>query len=187
MRIHLNLHSPGLHLETLLRSEALPELMELIQRHRLEDPDPGLMPSRKPFGRRGPRGRHGPCDDVVVQLDAAALETRERVSAMSVEDLFHKHASPQTFAEKFLVLAAWHEAIAYRDKTKASSGGRTLVQSLVLLGETPPANPPRDVQQAISQGWITRSKPRRLTVTTAGWHHLGELLGSGDDGKTVLV
>ena len=68
MQIHLNLHSRGLQWETLLRPKALPEPMELDQRHRVKAPKPGLVRSRKSALRRPLRrsrramGRDGAAD-----------------------------------------------------------------------------------------------------------------------------
>ncbi|MGY8688155.1 MAG: hypothetical protein ACKVHP_10525 [Verrucomicrobiales bacterium] len=171
-------------METILSGDALPKLLELVQQHHVEDTPPDqARPHDEP--RRG-RGWRRCADQVTVELDEAAKHTREEIQGFSGPEALFKRIAPQTFPVKFLVLAAWHEATAQREKADSAFSGRHLVHALIGLGETPPANPARDVQQAIAQGWLARSGHRRLNVTNAGWAHLRETLGSSDD-ETVIV
>ena len=132
--------------------------------------------------------RHFPVEEATIELDDEARAIRDRVHAFPDLRTFFKAVLPQTFPEKFLVLAAWNGATADGDTTNASFKRRHLVRALVSLGETPPANPPRDIHQAIDQGWFLQVQPGRrlLKMTNSGWKRLGEMLDSGD-GETVLV
>ena len=181
MQIQIQIHSPGLRIETLLAEAALPELLAMVQKYRVEDDFPGM--DVRP--RRGKRWRRQADDDEVrADLDGAAEAVREEVKAFSSAKVLFQRVNPQTFPEKFLVLAAHHEAAATLDGSDPVFSGRHLVRTLVELGEVPPANPARDVQQAMAQGWLSSTGHRRLCVTNAGWHHLGEML-RGTDGVLV--
>ena len=170
MQLHLSVRSPGIAVDAILAPEALPKLMELIQEHQVSDPSPGL----ELRGPRRARRRHLSGNSKPIELDEEALSVRDRVKAFPDPKAFFQTAQPKNFPEKFLTLAAWHSATSDEDVFK----GRHLIRALVSLGETPPANPPRDVHQAIDQGWIIRRHPesRLLSLTNEGWKRLGAML-----------
>ena len=113
---------------------------------------------------------------------------RDQVQTFTTPVELFKRIGPQTFPEKFLVLAAWHEAAAAQAGADRAFSGRLLVNALVELGETPPANPARDVQQALAQGWLARTGHRQLNVTNTGWLHVKEMLtGGGEDSDDEVV
>ena len=80
-----------------------------------------------------------------------------------------------TFAEKLLVLGAWTEA----RKEKFLIRGPLLAEAFVRAGDSPPANPQRDVMAAVQSGWIAMGhfpNPKRATLTAAGWQRVQDLL-----------
>lgn len=99
---------------------------------------------------------------------------RQKLAAMDAPPLT-EHAS-LTFAEKLLLLGAWTEA----KKEKFILRGPVLTEAFVKAGDTPPANPKRDVMAAVQSGWITLGlfpNPNRATLTPSGWSRVLEALG----------
>jgi hypothetical protein len=99
---------------------------------------------------------------------------RKRLAALEAPPL-REHAG-LTFAEKLLLLGAWTEA----RREKFIIRGPLLAEAFVRAGDSPPANPQRDVMAAAQSGWIALGQfpnPKRATVTPEGWARVGDLLG----------
>jgi len=168
--------------------KALPALLELIQAHRTEEP------VAKPREKSKKRRRGGtkipvPSPRLSKGDEAALRELRKLMKHWTLKMYYFKRAMPKTFAEKFLVLVAWHEANS--EKCAAEGVPRTyMTQALFKLGEVPPSNRARDIQQAVDRGWLVIGEEVRLSLTKAGWLALKDLIeanGDGGAGKPVTV
>lgn len=80
-----------------------------------------------------------------------------------------------SFPEKILLLAAWHEARGGVTPWRSAD----MDDTFKLAKESPPSNFPRDIRNAIKSGWIHNETPRTYVVTRTGWNKIGQaLLGS---------
>ena len=179
-------------MDAVLRPDALPFLIELIQRHKVPAAElaeheknprrPGPpRPPGPPNRRRGitepSRGR-GSLDDVLApppEWEASTLPARDKVATMNLEE-FLGQVAPKTFPEKILALGAW--LAARRDQPVIRPGD--LKRLLVRLRQEPPANPGRDFRQAKELGWLMPLGHREFALTNAGWHQLAAMLAAGD-------
>jgi hypothetical protein len=195
MNYQVHLRGPGLNMFTRIKSDALNDLLRLLQDHRDDQGGPPGWPEgprgERPGWRVGLHGsRHG--GSVAAREDDAARSARKAArlplpqrppEASAVVKKLAPLLSPPladhsdlTFPEKLLLLGAWTEA----RKEKFILRGPALAEALVQAGQTPPANPKRDVMAAVRSGWITLGlfpNPSRATLTAEGWRRVAEMLG----------
>ena len=156
----------------MLDAAALPELIALVQKHRVTDP---AQLAR--IGRRGARkegGGPGPAAAEAVSapsLKPRSLKVRERVSKVKVQRVLNATAH-RTFPERIVALTGWLQA---RDHD-AIVRPRDIKQLLVDARVDPPANPGRDFRLAWDQGWLVRLQQREFVLSDQGWIKLAELL-----------
>lgn len=178
--LHLLLHAPGLHMDALLKPEALPELIELIQRHRVEEAPPrspfaaGLGAGFRPVSPEMMRRRMAPGVEPTV-LSAEGEAALARFRELPWESLTAL-LPDKKFATKLLMLTAWLEAHSGQPVFKGEV--RT---HFARTGEPFPANPGRDTRTLIIDGLILKSSDRQhLSLSEAGWQEAVQCLDSGE-------
>lgn len=77
-----------------------------------------------------------------------------------------------SFPEKILLLGAWLEARGGATPWRSAD----MDDTFKLAKESPPANFPRDIKNAIKSGWIHNETPRTYVVTRTGWNKIGQAL-----------
>lgn len=174
MNIRIQIQSPGFHLNSVLESEALPHLIELVQRHRITDPA-----KLAKMGRRaqnpGPSTAGAISDSSPTEsaptLRPRSLKVRTRVSKVPVQRVL-KATAGLTFPERIVALVGWLQA---KDEGQTVRP-RDIKQLLVGARQDPPANPGRDFRLAWDQGWLVRLQPREFVLSNEGWVKLAEML-----------
>ncbi len=184
MSYQVHLRGPGLNMFTRIKNEGLNDLLRLLQDQR---DDRGEPPGWQD-GPRGPRPGAGFAahenrgEDAARQAARLPLPARPAAAAPVEKKLAPLPSAPLadhpnlTFPEKLLLLGAWTEA----HKEKFILRGPALAEALMHAGQTPPANPKRDVMAAVRSGWITLGlfpNPSRGTLTAEGWQRVAEMLG----------
>lgn len=168
MNIRIHLQSPGFQLNAVLDAAVLPQLIELVQAHRVTDP--ALLG----------KGRHqrgkGPLSGVAVEpaapvLTESAKSIRDRLAGLSTEQLLAATQSA-TFPEKITALAGLLQA---RDDSQTVRP-RDIKALLVRARQEPPANPGRDFKLAWDQGWLARLQQREFVLTNPGWEKVGSMI-----------
>ena len=178
MLIRLQIQSPGFNLQTVLQSNALPALIEFVQKHRVTDMEE--LQRHRRLGPNGPsqRNRPGsPSPQTSAPLNAGSTAQRASLTDLTAEALFALLESP-TFPEKLLVATGWLEA---RQADGTPPHRRDIKRLLVRLGNEPPANPGRDFRSAMNEGWLVETGERCLNVTNEGWAKIGTLTAGATD------
>ena len=176
MKIRIQIHSPGLQLNAVLRPEALPALIELVQTHRITDT---ALLGKGGTGEKEirPEGRPaGALDSISIEttapvLSAAAEQIRNKLSGLTTEQIL---ASTQgaTFPEKIAALTGLLQARGTVETVRP----RDIKAFLVRARQEPPANPGRDFRLAWDQGWLARLQEREFVLTNSGWEKVGSLI-----------
>lgn len=164
MSFKIVIQASGLNISANLKDEALVLVVQLIQQHR-DDSIP-VTPSSTiaNLSVQAPNGEAGVNTDTE---DGIKITLKGRGGAELLNQL-----GWDSFPEKILLLGAWHEA----------RGGTTPWRSadmddiFKLAKESPPANFPRDIKNAIKSGWIHNETPRTYVVTRTGWNKIGHAL-----------
>ncbi len=166
-RIHIQ--SPGFNLQTVLQSDALPALIEFVQKHRVTD-----IETLQRHRRNGALARSGKAPVTLAPLNPESAAQRTRLAELSAEAVFAS-LTAATFPEKLLMAAGWLEA----HQTEATPPHRRDIKRLLVrLGNEPPANPGRDFRSAMNEGWLVENGERCLNVTNEGWTKVSSLLSS---------
>lgn len=164
-RIHIQ--SPGFNLQTVLQSDALPALIEFVQKHRVTD-----IETLQRHRRNGALARSGKAPATLAPLNPESTAQRTRLAELSAEAVFAS-LTAATFPEKLLVATGWLEA----HQTEATPPHRRDIKRLLVrLGNEPPANPGRDFRSAMNEGWLVENGERCLNVTNEGWAKISSLL-----------
>jgi len=189
LSFHVLVHAPGLHVDAVLRPEALGEVMALIQRFRVED-GPRRMPAAlaagvgagfRPMGMEGVRRRMGMEGDV-VELSPEGAAAMARFGSLAWESLIAL-LPEKTFATKLLLVTAWLQARTGHPVFKGEV--RT---HFSRTGEPFPANPGRDTRTLIIDGLILKSQDRQhLSLSEAGWKEAARSLDGGGEGSGLAA
>jgi len=164
MSIKLVIQTPGLNLSASLKDEALTSILQLIQEKR----DDSGSPSTNPVAQ-APTAP-GTVSEISIpneNEDTVKSMLRERGGAELLNQLRW-----DSFQEKILLLGAWHEARGGSTPWRSAD----MDDTFKLAKETPPANFPRDIRNAIKAGWIHNETPRTYVVTRTGWNKIGQAL-----------
>ena len=161
MSFKISIQASGLSISASLKDEALITLLQLIQEKR-DDSPPSPSPSPSVPAAQIPTGEVANGNGGEESIKAIL---RGRGGAELLNQL-----KWDSFPEKILLLAAWHEA----------RGGTTPWRSADMddafssAKESPPSNFPRDIKNAIRSGWIHNETPRTYVVTRTGWNKIGD-------------
>ncbi len=174
MNLRIQIQSPGFHMNSMLNSEALPELIALVQKHRVTDPEKLAKFARRARAAADAKsgtGSEKPSTSPAPELKPRSLKVRTRVSKVPVQRVLNATAG-LTFPERIVALTGWLQA---REETQTVRP-RDIKQLLVGARQDPPANPGRDFRLAWDQGWLVRLQPREFVLSNDGWGKLAEML-----------
>ena len=161
MSIKVIIQAAGLNLQAAVTDDALPELITITQKFRDQDAMSsagGAPPAGS--GKELPGSASGPLSEDMLKTRLGSYGAAELLNQLQWD----------TYAEKILVLGAWHEARGGGTPWKSSDMDAVFRQAK----EAPPSNFPRDIKVAIKAGWIHTHTPRTYSVTRTGWNRVGE-------------
>jgi len=164
MSFRIVIQAPGLDISANLKDDALVMIIQLIQQHRDDSipatPSPAVASIRVPTAS-GEAGVNTDTEDGIK----AALKSRGGAELLN-------QLGWDSFPEKILLLGAWHEARGGITPWRSAD----MDEIFKLAKESPPANFPRDIKNAIKSGWIHNETPRTYVVTRTGWNKIGQTL-----------
>jgi hypothetical protein len=155
MSIKIRLEASGLVMQAQLTDEALGEVIALIQKHRVEEAPPPETPSGTTSSQLGDR-------EAGVRAWLAGHAPAEVINLLKWEN----------YPDKILILGACHEARGAGEGWRSADMGRLFGEAK----ESPPANFPREIRNAIKAGDIRPVTPRTYAVSRTGWNKLAEAL-----------
>ena len=164
MSFKIVIQAAGLNVSANLKDEALASIIQLIQEKR-DDSAPTVTTSPPPSlvaQNAFADPRNGNDSEEEIKATLKALGGAELLNQLKWD----------SFPEKILLLAAWHEA---RDGTTPWRSS-DMDDIFKLAKESPPSNFPRDIKNAIKSGWIHNETPRTYVVTRTGWNRIGQAL-----------
>jgi hypothetical protein len=164
MSFKIVIQASGLNITANLKDEALVSVMQLIQTQR-DDSIPTTPASAVP------NLATQPTNSEVLAGNDNEESIKATLKAHGGAELLNQ-LKWDSFPEKILLLAAWHEA---RDGTTPWRSA-DMDDTFKLAKESPPANFPRDIKNAIKSGWIHNETPRTYVVTRTGWNKIGQAL-----------
>ena len=162
MSIKIVVQASGLNVSASLKDEALTTLLQLIQEKR----DDSVSTT---------------ATSITQAVQGAAIESllgndsEEAIKAVLNDrggaELLNQ-LKWESFPEKILLLAAWHEARGGTTPWRSAD----MDDTFKLAKESPPSNFPRDIKNAIKSGWIHNETPRTYVVTRTGWNKIRQAL-----------
>lgn len=165
MSIAIVVKTSGLNVSANLKDEALIQILQLIQEKRDDSvPEAPASTTLAPVGQRVGTEPPLPGNGSEEAIKAAL---NERGGAELLNQLRW-----ESFPEKILLLAAWHEARGGTTPWRSAD----MDDTFKLAKESPPSNFPRDIKNAIKSGWIHNETPRTYVVTRTGWNKIGQAL-----------
>ncbi|MBM3851640.1 MAG: hypothetical protein FJ399_00630 [Verrucomicrobia bacterium] len=166
MSFKIIIQASGLNISANLKDEALVAAIQLVQQHR-DDSIP-TIPIPTTASLSGPAGNS---DTMAGPVTEEEIKTtlRNRGGAELLNQL-----GCDSFPEKILLLGAWHEARGGTTPWRSAD----MDEIFKLAKESPPANFPRDIKNAIKSGWIHNETPRTYVVTRTGMQKIGQALRS---------
>jgi len=162
MSIKIIIQASGLNLQAAVTDDALPDLIMITQKFRDQD-----AAASSGAGTQSAAAKELPVNGSTAPLGEEMLKTR--LGSYGAAELLNQ-LQWDTYPEKILLLAAWHEARGGSTPWKSSDMDTVFRQAK----EAPPSNFPRDIKAAIKSGWIHTHPPRTYSVTRTGWNRLGD-------------
>lgn len=163
MSIKVIIQAPGLNLQAAVNDEALPDLIAITQKFRDQD----AATASAGTGPQLSAAKEMPGNGSTTPLGEEMLKTR--LGSYGAAELLNE-LQWDTYPEKILLLAAWHEARGGGTSWKSSDMDTVFRQAK----EAPPSNFPRDIKAAIKSGWIQTHTPRTYSVTRTGWNRVAD-------------
>jgi hypothetical protein len=164
MSFKIVIQASGLNISANLKDEALVAVMQLIQTQ-LDDSVPATPASTVPSLAVQPGNGEtlgGNDSEESIKATLKAHGGAELLNQLKWD----------SFPEKILLLAAWHEAREGTTPWRSAD----MDDTFKLAKESPPSNFPRDIKNAIKSGWIHNETPRTYVVTRTGWNKIGQAL-----------
>ncbi len=161
MSIKVIIQASGLNLQAAVTDDALPDLIMITQKFRDQDAaaSAGVVP-HSTAAKELPDNSAAPLGEEMLKTRLGSYGAAELLNQLSWD----------TYPEKILLLAAWHEARGGGAPWKSSDMDTVFKQAK----EAPPSNFPRDIKAAIKSGWIHTHTPRTYSVTRTGWNRVGD-------------
>lgn len=163
MSIKIVVQASGLNVSANLKDDALTTILGLIQEKR-DDSDPAT-----PTAMAQPAGAGAGTE--LLLANGSEESIRAALNGHGGAELLNQ-LGWESFPEKILLLAAWHEARGGTTPWRSSD----MDETFKLAKESPPSNFPRDIRNAIKSGWIHNETPRTYVVTRTGWNKIGQAL-----------
>lgn len=177
MSIHISFRASGIpNFTALLKDEALPELFRLVQEMR----DDSAQPVAPEAAMTASATQTSPAIAIAAAVTASDVSGTEAVvkewlRGHGAAELLNAFKKWDSFYEKIVLLAAWHEARGGQTPWKSADVSEVFKQAK----EKAPANFPRDISRAIQSGLIHAETPRTYSVTRSGWNKIaGEIEAS---------
>jgi len=164
MSIKIVVQASGLNVSASLKDEALTTILQLIQEKR-DDSAPTTTTSIMQASTG-----HGAATESLLGNDSEEA-TKAVLNDRGGAELLNQ-LNWESFPEKILLLAAWHEARGGTTPWRSAD----MDDTFKLAKESPPSNFPRDIKNAIKSGWIHNETPRTYVVTRTGWNKIGQAL-----------
>jgi len=164
MSIKIVVQASGLNVSASLKDEALTTILQLIQEKR-EDSAPTTATSIT----HASTSQGAATESLLGNDSEEAIKTL--LNARGGAELLNQ-LRWESFPEKILLLAAWHEARGGTTPWRSAD----MDDTFKLAKESPPSNFPRDIKNAIKSGWIHNETPRTYVVTRTGWNKIGQAL-----------
>jgi hypothetical protein len=158
MGVQITIKASGLNISANLKDESLPSLIQLVQENREDVPASSDM-------------QVVPAATAAFSIQDNEAAVKERLRAFGAAELLNR-LNWDTYPEKILLLAAWHESRGGDAPWRSADMDETFRQAK----EKPPNNFPRDVKTAIKSGWIHAETPRTYVVTRTGWNKIGQTI-----------
>jgi len=172
MSIQISFSAPGItNFSANLKDEALPELFRLVQELRDNSPSPAAPQVATVLS-----GVPVPTVAVVTPTENSPLASG---SELRVKDWLKAHGAAEllnvlkkwdSFYEKIILLAAWHESRGLQRPWKSSD----ILEVFKQAKDKAPANFPRDISRAIQSGLVHAETPRTYSVTRSGWNKIAQ-------------
>ena len=164
MSVKIVVQASGLNVSANLKDEALATILQLIQEKR-DDSAPAIPTATA----QAPAGQGMGAESLVGNGSEESIRAalRDRGGAELLNQI-----GWESFPEKILLLAAWHEARGGTMPWRSAD----MDETFKLAKESPPSNFPRDIRNAIKSGWIHNETPRTYIVTRTGWNKIGQAL-----------
>jgi hypothetical protein len=160
MSIKIVVQASGLNVSANLKDEALMAIMQLIQEKRDDSaPTTPTAPAGLSVGTES------------LPTNGSEESIKARLNDRGGAELLNQ-IGWESFPEKILLLAAWHEARGGTTPWRSAD----MDDTFKLAKESPPSNFPRDIRNAIKSGWIHNETPRTYVVTRTGWNKIGQAL-----------
>jgi len=167
----MTIRAPGLNITANLKDDALGRLIQLVQENR-DDSAPQSAPP--------PGGVDAASGDLTPLAPPQAGAILKFNNEDSLKEFLKSHGAAELlnrlkwdgFAEKILLLGAWHEARGGGTPWRSSD----MDEAFKLAKDNPPRNFPRDIKNAIKSGWVQNETPRTYTITRTGWNKIGRAL-----------
>lgn len=166
MSIKVTIQASGLNLSANLKDEALTTLLQLIQEKR----DDSLGASNPNTSLSTAQAIH-PTDSEPAVANGSEDSVKSVLRGRGGAEILNQ-LKWDSFPEKILLLAAWHEARGGTTPWRSAD----MDDAFGLAKESPPSNFPRDIKNAIRSGWVHNETPRTYIVTRTGWNKIGEAL-----------
>jgi hypothetical protein len=164
MSIKIVVQASGLNVSANLKDEALTNIMQLIQEKR--DDSAPMTPTAITQASAGL-----PVGSESLPANGSEESMKALLNGRGGAELLNQ-LGWQSFPEKILLLAAWHEARGGTTPWRSAD----MDETFKLAKESPPSNFPRDIRNAIKSGWIHNETPRTYVVTRTGWNKIGQAL-----------
>jgi hypothetical protein len=169
----MTIKAAGLNMTASLKDAALGRLIQLVQENR----DDSTPLASVPLGGEG--ADSGPPETSVRPRPGASPAPGSN-NEDGVKEFLRDHGAAEllnrlkleSFPEKILLLAAWHEARGGSIPWRSSD----MDEAFKLAKDKPPRNFPRDIRNAIKSGWIHNETPRTYAVTRTGWNRIRRAL-----------
>lgn len=179
MSIHLSFSAPGItSFSANLKDEALAELFRLVQELRddsvvIAAPQPVSIPVEPSASSDSVPTPVFPTSATVFTAGNEAM-VKDWLKGHGAAELLNVFKKWDSFYEKIVLLAAWHESRGLRTPWKSAD----IVEVFKQAKEKAPTNFPRDISRAIQSGLVHAESPRTYSVTRSGWNKIAQEIES---------
>lgn len=175
MSIHLSFSAPGItSFSANLKDEALAELFRLVQELR-DDSISAAVQQSVPVVTELPvlsapiSPTHFPPMNTPLTSGNEAM-VKDWLKDLGAAELLNAFKKWDSFYEKIVLLAAWHESRGLHTPWKSGD----IIEVFKQAKEKTPGNFARDISRAIQSGLIHAESPRTYSVTRSGWNKIAQ-------------
>ena len=172
MSIHISFFAPGItSFSANLKDEALPELFRLVQELRDDSvaPQVAAIPPETPMPSLPAVAAVTPAGNPPLTSGNEA-KVKDWLKAHGAAELLNVLKKWDSFYEKIVLLATWHESRGLHTPWKSAD----IVEVFNQAKEKAPTNFPRDISRAIQSGLVHAESARTYSVTRSGWNKIAQ-------------